>query len=100
MEARDAIERMAKGCSGCLQIMAGLEIEPEFGLDSEETPQPQCGVRAYSKLLPRDALDARARHAASFGYRVRRQSHRLKKFLAQHFARMQRRQAGHDNELL
>src|ERR1700730_8491956 len=90
MEAGNTIECSANGRAGRLQIMTGLEIEPELGLDSEEAPQPQCGVRAYAKLLARNAFDARARHAASLGHSIGRQSHRLEKLLAQHFTGMQR----------
>jgi hypothetical protein len=57
-------------------------------------------IRAYSKLLAGDALDARARHPACLGHRIRCQSHRLEKFFPQHLTGMQGRQAGHDNELL
>ncbi|HEY2231215.1 MAG TPA: hypothetical protein VGI22_26460 [Xanthobacteraceae bacterium] len=44
MEAGDAIERSANGGAGRLQIMAGLDVTPEFRLDSKESPEPQCCV--------------------------------------------------------
>jgi hypothetical protein len=100
MEAGNAIECSANGRASRLQIMTGLGLSQNSGSIPKKKPQPQCGVRAYAKLLTRNAFDARARRAARPGHSIGRQSHRLEKLLAQHLTGMQRRQASHDNELL
>ena len=76
---------------GDFQIVARLDVHPERRRGAEEFAQPERGVGGDRRLLARQPLDARARHAELRRHGIRRELHRLQELLAQDFAGMDRR---------
>ena len=71
-----------------LKIELRLDIHPERGRRPEELTKPQCGVSGNRRLLARQPLNSRARHAKLRCHAVGRQLHRLQKLLTQNLTGM------------
>src|SRR5271156_5759435 len=68
------------------------QIEPELRAGPQHRAQPKRRIRADAALFADDPLDARARNPGGLGHLAQREPEGCEKFLAQHLARMPRRQ--------
>lgn len=73
--------------------MPRLQVEPELGRGAEVARQAQGRVRGDGAATEGNLVEAGAGHLDGVGQLVDAQTHRLQEFLAQDFARVDRRQA-------
>src|SRR5712691_8175608 len=81
-----------------IEVVAGLEIDPELRRSAEIPGQARCRVRRNPAAAKHNVIDARARHPDRLRERVNADLHRFQEIVAQNFARMNERQplAGDD----
>ena len=88
--ARDLGELLADRPFRRFDIVTVLQIEPDLRRGAKRLAQAQGGVGGDAGRLGGNALHPRARHAHRLCQRAGREAERNKKFLAQHFAGMER----------
>ena len=88
LERFDGGQHAAQSLLGQLQIMAGLQPQPEAFADAEETAQAQIGVGTDRPPPLHDRVDAALRYADRQRQPVLTDPHRSEELLQQHLARM------------
>jgi len=87
----DSLEFAVDMVRRCFQVELGLHAHPKWGRGLKIARQPKRDIGRDRRFLAGEALNARARNTDGFGQRIRCESQRYEKFLAQNFTGVNRR---------
>src|SRR4051794_15898249 len=86
------LDSLSYGAISHVEIVAGLQIDPELGACTEVARQTNRRVRGEGAASAHDIVGARARHLDRMRQFVDADAHRGQEFVPQYLARMNRRQ--------
>ena len=90
------LDGRARALTRLLQVKGHLHAEPELGLGSEVSSEPQRGIGRDRPLAMNEVTDAHLGHTQRLGERILAHAERSQEVLAQDLARMSRWEVGHD----